>query len=64
MKFKESRILTVTNRFGCWAEYLWNDNIEQWEFLRARSFAIAAEGLPQKFNEAERLLLEIKLSEQ
>ena len=62
MKFSEERTLKIRDNQFSWAEYRWDSGSELWCYRRCSEGFFARYDLPKGFTEAERLLLEIKLS--
>lgn len=63
MRFTESRILQLySDSESGWAEYSWSEQHQRWRHRKASEGYCKRHGLPYEFTEAERTLLEIKLS--
>ena len=63
MKFREQRILRIKASSYYWCEYHWDHGSELWCYYTSNEGFFEEYNLPSKFSQAERLLLEIKLSE-
>jgi hypothetical protein len=63
MKFLEHKILKVYAEQGPgWAEYHWDQKNKIWKYSISSELFMKTHNLPHQFDEKERLLLTIKLS--
>jgi len=63
MRFQETKTLTIRDGGFYWAEYQWDSGSAQWCYRRSNEGFHRRYELPSRFTEAERLLLEIQLSD-
>lgn len=63
MRFRVERTLKIKGAAFYWAEYRWDEGSELWTYKSANEGFFRRYDLPSSFTEQERLLLEIKYSE-
>ena len=63
MKFRVEQTLKIRDGGFSWAEYHWDAGSELWRYRRSSEGFFSRYKLPGAFTEAERLLLEIQMSE-
>ena len=64
MKFRIERTLKIKDGNFSWAEYHWEESTGLWRYRRCSEGFFRRYILPTAFTDHERLLLEIKMSEQ